>query len=283
MHNYTTLAGDHLAKTDNESIVPENPNKMFRLLSVFVISISLEIVKSEECRSLVDIVCLVDTSDSFGPDNFKTAQALMETFVSGFTVGNHYAKIGIDTFDDTFKSEFQLKTYNKKSSIISAIRQMKYRGRGTDMVKALEEVRKTSFSSKAGNKVNIVLMFQKRCYKRRRVQPNIDDFATYPKRKFSFRAKTSGEAINLAQDLIKYTCKVSHGPFPEEYVGCFLKQKNYKYTKSRNLCHCKQTTQTGLRRQNKKCNIRCDGNKNVICGGRSTVAVYKTGTNIASK
>ncbi|KAJ8317368.1 hypothetical protein KUTeg_005272 [Tegillarca granosa] len=56
------------------------------------------------------------------------------------------------------------------------------------------------------------------------LEAEIDDIASNPRKKFSFKAKTTSEAIKLAKGLMKNVC--------EEYIGCFKKQKTYKYTES---------------------------------------------------
>ncbi|XP_054545747.1 collagen alpha-6(VI) chain isoform X2 [Talpa occidentalis] len=91
-----------------------------------------EICAEEACKEIkADIMFLVDSSGSIGPENFSKMKTFMKNLVSKSQVGANRVQIGVVQFSDINKEEFQLNRYVTQSEISDAIEAMALIGETT--------------------------------------------------------------------------------------------------------------------------------------------------------
>uniref|UniRef100_A0A8C5YKE6 Collagen type VI alpha 6 chain n=1 Tax=Marmota marmota marmota TaxID=9994 RepID=A0A8C5YKE6_MARMA len=91
-----------------------------------------EICAEEACKDMkADIMFLVDSSGSIGPENFQKMKIFMKNLVSKSQIGADRVQIGVVQFSDINKEEFQLNRFTTQSDISNAIDQMAHIGETT--------------------------------------------------------------------------------------------------------------------------------------------------------
>ncbi|KAK7808086.1 hypothetical protein U0070_009400 [Myodes glareolus] len=114
-----------------------------------------EICAEEACRDMkADIMFLVDSSGSIGPENFSKMKTFMKNLVSKSQIGVDRVQIGVVQFSHEHKEEFQLNTFMTQSDISSAIDQMIHIGETTLTGSALSFVSQY-FSPDKGARPNV--------------------------------------------------------------------------------------------------------------------------------
>ncbi|XP_057624395.1 collagen alpha-6(VI) chain [Chionomys nivalis] len=114
-----------------------------------------EICAEEACRDMkADIMFLVDSSGSIGPENFSKMKTFMKNLVSKSQIGADRVQIGVVQFSHENKEEFQLNTFMTQSDISSAIDQMTHIGETTLTGSALSFVSQY-FSPDKGARPNV--------------------------------------------------------------------------------------------------------------------------------
>ncbi|XP_062980615.1 collagen alpha-6(VI) chain-like [Elgaria multicarinata webbii] len=84
------------------------------------------------CKEMkADIMFLVDSSGSIGPDNFEKMKDFMKMLVNKTDVGPDRVQIGVAQFSDINKGEFPLNKYYAKTDINAAIERMSLIGETT--------------------------------------------------------------------------------------------------------------------------------------------------------
>ncbi|MBZ3886683.1 Collagen alpha-6(VI) chain [Sciurus carolinensis] len=84
------------------------------------------------CKDMkADIMFLVDSSGSIGPENFQKMKIFMKNLVSKSQIGADRVQIGVVQFSDINKEEFQLNRFTTQSDISNAIDQMAHIGETT--------------------------------------------------------------------------------------------------------------------------------------------------------
>lgn len=107
------------------------------------------------CRDMkADIMFLVDSSGSIGPENFSKMKTFMKNLVSKSQIGVDQVQIGVVQFSHENKEEFQLNTFMTQSDISSAIDQMTHIGETTLTGSALSFVSQY-FSPDKGARPNV--------------------------------------------------------------------------------------------------------------------------------
>lgn len=107
------------------------------------------------CRDMkADIMFLVDSSGSIGPENFSKMKTFMKNLVSKSQIGVDRVQIGVVQFSHENKEEFQLNTFMTQSDISSAIDQMTHIGETTLTGSALSFVSQY-FSPDKGARPNV--------------------------------------------------------------------------------------------------------------------------------
>uniref|UniRef100_A0A2R9BJ27 Collagen type VI alpha 6 chain n=1 Tax=Pan paniscus TaxID=9597 RepID=A0A2R9BJ27_PANPA len=114
-----------------------------------------EICTEEACKDMkADIMFLVDSSGSIGPENFSKMKTFMKNLVSKSQIGPDRVQIGVVQFSDINKEEFQLNRFMSQSDISNAIDQMAHIGQTTLTGSALSFVSQY-FSPTKGARPNI--------------------------------------------------------------------------------------------------------------------------------
>nr|AAI50696.1 RIKEN cDNA E330026B02 gene [Mus musculus] len=114
-----------------------------------------EICAEEACRDMkADIMFLVDSSGSIGPENFSKMKMFMKNLVSKSQIGADRVQIGVVQFSHENKEEFQLNTFMSQSDIANAIDRMTHIGETTLTGSALTFVSQY-FSPDKGARPNV--------------------------------------------------------------------------------------------------------------------------------
>ncbi|CAM2105654.1 unnamed protein product [Caretta caretta] len=93
----------------------------------------VQVIRSEEaCKeTTADIMFLVDSSGSIGPENFLKVKNFMRELVNKSDISADRVQVGAVQFSGANKEEFQLDRYSSKSDIFSAIDRMSLIGENT--------------------------------------------------------------------------------------------------------------------------------------------------------
>nr|XP_042712099.1 collagen alpha-6(VI) chain-like [Chrysemys picta bellii] len=91
-----------------------------------------KICSKEACKEMTaDIMFLVDSSGSIGPENFLKMKNFMRELVNKSDISANRVQVGVIQFSGTQHEEFQLDRYSSKSDIFSAIDNMSLIGENT--------------------------------------------------------------------------------------------------------------------------------------------------------
>lgn len=71
-----------------------------------------------------DIMFLVDSSGSIGPENFEKMKTFMKNLLDKIQIGGDRSRVGVVQFSDYSKEEFQLDKYFTQKEISDAIDSM---------------------------------------------------------------------------------------------------------------------------------------------------------------
>ncbi|XP_042636263.1 collagen alpha-4(VI) chain-like [Orycteropus afer afer] len=109
---------------------------------------------SPACRevALADIVFLVDSSTSIGPQNFQKVKNFLYSVVLGLDISSDQVRVGLIQYNDNIYPAFQLNQYPLKSMVLEQIRNLPYRPGGTSTGSALEFVRTNYLTEAAGSR-----------------------------------------------------------------------------------------------------------------------------------
>ncbi|KAI9526002.1 hypothetical protein NQZ68_002550 [Dissostichus eleginoides] len=107
----------------------------------------------------MELVFVIDSSESVGPDNFEIIKDFVAALVDRVTVGRNATRIGLVLYSLEVKLVFNLARYNTKQDIKQAIRNIPYMGEGTYTGTAIRKATQDAFySSRVGvSKVAIVI------------------------------------------------------------------------------------------------------------------------------
>ncbi|MBZ3881007.1 Collagen alpha-4(VI) chain [Sciurus carolinensis] len=103
------------------------------------------------CRevALADIVFLVDSSTSIGPQNFQKVKNFLYSIVLGLDISSDQVQVGLAQYNDNIYPAFQLNQYTLKSVVLEHIQNLPYRTGGTNTGSALEFIQ-TNFLTETG-------------------------------------------------------------------------------------------------------------------------------------
>ncbi|XP_047421177.1 collagen alpha-4(VI) chain-like isoform X3 [Sciurus carolinensis] len=106
---------------------------------------------SPACRevALADIVFLVDSSTSIGPQNFQKVKNFLYSIVLGLDISSDQVQVGLAQYNDNIYPAFQLNQYTLKSVVLEHIQNLPYRTGGTNTGSALEFIQ-TNFLTETG-------------------------------------------------------------------------------------------------------------------------------------
>ncbi|XP_054644371.1 collagen, type XXVIII, alpha 2a isoform X2 [Dunckerocampus dactyliophorus] len=107
----------------------------------------------------MELVFVIDSSESVGPDNFEIIKDFVTRLVDGTTVGRNATRIGLVLYSLDVRLEFNLVRYMNKQHVKQAIRKIPYMGEGTYTGTAIRKATQDAFySARPGvRKVAIVI------------------------------------------------------------------------------------------------------------------------------
>ncbi|XP_061649599.1 collagen, type XXVIII, alpha 2a isoform X3 [Phyllopteryx taeniolatus] len=107
----------------------------------------------------MELVFVIDSSESVGPDNFEIIKDFVTRLVDRTTVGRNATRIGLVLYSLDVHLEFNLVRYTNKQDVKQAIRKMPYMGEGTYTGTAIRKATQEAFySARPGvRKVAIVI------------------------------------------------------------------------------------------------------------------------------
>lgn len=107
----------------------------------------------------MELVFVVDSSESVGPDNYEIVKDFVNALVDRVTVGRNATRIGLVLYSLEVKVVFNLGRYSNKQDIKQAIRSVPYMGEGTHTGTAIRKATQEAFyGSRLGvSKVAIVI------------------------------------------------------------------------------------------------------------------------------
>ncbi|XP_053401477.1 uncharacterized protein LOC123550590 isoform X2 [Mercenaria mercenaria] len=111
--------------------------------------------KKADCEAQADIVFLLDSSGSVGSGNFQKVKSFVHDLMNSFNIGPGAVQVGVDTFQSSVKSEFNLNTYHDRQSVQTAINKIPYHSGGTNTAKALTFVKADSFTAAHGDRPKV--------------------------------------------------------------------------------------------------------------------------------
>ncbi|NXW19013.1 COSA1 protein, partial [Circaetus pectoralis] len=92
------------------------------------------------CRvTPLELVFVIDSSESVGPDNFNITKTFMKTIIDKISANNTTTRIGIINFSHKVELVSSLKQYSTKEYLKSAVDKMPYLGEGTYTASAIRE------------------------------------------------------------------------------------------------------------------------------------------------
>lgn len=107
----------------------------------------------------MDLVFVIDSSESVGPENFEIIKDFVIRLVDRTTVGRNATRIALVLYSLDVHLKFNLARYTTKQEIKQAIRKMSYIGEGTYTGTAIRKATQEAFSNArpAVSKVAIVI------------------------------------------------------------------------------------------------------------------------------
>jgi len=103
----------------------------------------------------VDVVFVVDESESIGTDDFNLMKRFLYELVGYLDVDNGNMRVGLVTYSTSVTESFNLNNYSTVASVQSAVLSLSYSRGGTDTAGALEYVRTMMLTSAAGDRINV--------------------------------------------------------------------------------------------------------------------------------
>uniref|UniRef100_A0A8C8XBN7 VWFA domain-containing protein n=1 Tax=Panthera leo TaxID=9689 RepID=A0A8C8XBN7_PANLE len=105
------------------------------------------------CREavLADIVFLVDSSASLGPQNFQKVKNFLHSVVLGLGISSDQVRVGLAQYNDNIYPAFRLNQYPLKSVVLEQIQNLPYHT-GANTGSALEFIRIDYFTEAAGSR-----------------------------------------------------------------------------------------------------------------------------------
>jgi len=104
----------------------------------------------------IDVVFVVDESESVGSDNFTTMKSFLSQIISRLDIDSGNARVGLVTFSTNVTTVINLSDHSSVASLQSAISSLSYTGsNATDTAAALDYVRTRMLTEAAGDRDNV--------------------------------------------------------------------------------------------------------------------------------
>lgn len=108
-----------------------------------------------DCKSKADVIFLLDTSGSVGEYNYALMRNFTFNTVKDLEIDSGLFRVGVMTFSDTARIEFQLNTHDTKQDIFNALQRMPYVYGYTHTAEALRRIRTEMFVSRNGDRPDV--------------------------------------------------------------------------------------------------------------------------------
>ncbi|KAL3889638.1 hypothetical protein ACJMK2_001974 [Sinanodonta woodiana] len=103
---------------------------------------------------VADILFILDSSDSEGPENFKKILDFVYNFARQFAIGVNNVLFSLITYSSNVNVRFHFNTYTSRNSVLNAILNTSYIGLGTNTSDALNVARTVMFRPEHGSRPN---------------------------------------------------------------------------------------------------------------------------------
>ena len=100
--------------------------------------------------SVQDVVFVIDTSGSIGSSQFQLIREFTASITTELIHNSPRTAVGVILYDDTAHIEFNLRNYTSPNTLLSAINQLPYTGRGTNTSDALRVLLSTALNGSLG-------------------------------------------------------------------------------------------------------------------------------------
>ncbi|XP_060771295.1 collagen alpha-1(XIV) chain isoform X2 [Neoarius graeffei] len=105
--------------------------------------------------AIADIVILVDGSWSIGRFNFRLVRTFLESLVTAFSIRSDQTRIGLAQYSGDPRIEWHLNTHSTKEEVITAVKNLPYKGGNTLTGLALMYILENSFKPESGSRTDI--------------------------------------------------------------------------------------------------------------------------------
>jgi len=104
----------------------------------------------------IDVVFVVDESESVGSENFTTTKSFLSQFISRLDIDSGNTRVGLVTFATNVTTVINLTDHSSVASLQSAISSLSYTGGSTaNTAVALDYVRTRMLTEEAGDRDNV--------------------------------------------------------------------------------------------------------------------------------
>lgn len=110
----------------------------------------------------LDIVIVLDSSDSYGEDNFKKALNFLQALITKSDIESGSVRVGALRFSTNVQIMFNLNTYRNEHEIVDAIGSIPYDVGGTNTHMAFQTARTVMFTTENGDRPeidNVIILF----------------------------------------------------------------------------------------------------------------------------
>lgn len=104
------------------------------------------------CKGQGDVIFVIDTSGSVGPDNFQKVKDFVYSVADGLAIDSGAYRVGVVSFSTFAKVEFYLNDYSTKAEVKSAIQNIPYVYGFSNTGAALQAVRMEMFIPPRGDR-----------------------------------------------------------------------------------------------------------------------------------
>ncbi|KAJ8319985.1 hypothetical protein KUTeg_001572 [Tegillarca granosa] len=138
----TSPASRNRFTIDNFEELENLPGKVFKTICT-------------ECKAEVDLVIIIDSSTSVGPDNYEKTKTFVTDLLRNAEIDSGLVRVGIVTYSTNVDVRFNLNTYSTKTQIFDAIQNIEYTYGSTNTAGAIGRMRNTMFTTANGDRPNV--------------------------------------------------------------------------------------------------------------------------------
>lgn len=106
----------------------------------------------------LELVFVVDSSNSLSSDDFTRAKFFMENVVDAFNIASDKTRVSVITYSNTPTVEFYLNSYTVKSTLKNAIQNLPFRTGSTNTASALQSAVNNVFSSSRSSAAKVIIV-----------------------------------------------------------------------------------------------------------------------------